>query len=40
MDERIARDCDAVRSYLIKDGQLHLSLLADGGIYTWEPAPE
>lgn len=28
-----------VRSYLIKDGQLHLSLMADGGIYSWTPAP-
>jgi para-nitrobenzyl esterase len=26
-----------VRSYLIKDGRLFLSLMADGGIYELEP---
>ena len=26
-----------VRSYLLKDGRLYLSLMADGGIYAWEP---
>lgn len=38
MDERIARDAQWVRGYLLRDGQLHLSLMADGGIYSWEPA--
>jgi heat shock protein HslJ len=28
-----------VRSYLLQGGQLHLSLMADGGILTWAPAP-
>ena len=37
LDERIARDAEYVRSYLISDGRLHLSLMADGGIYSWEP---
>ncbi|MGR8921528.1 MAG: META domain-containing protein [Gammaproteobacteria bacterium] len=37
LDERIARDADYVRGYLLADGRLHLSLLADGGIYTWAP---
>ncbi len=29
---------DLRAGYLIKDGQLHMSLLADAGILTWEPA--
>ncbi|TLD44628.1 MAG: hypothetical protein FAZ92_03110 [Accumulibacter sp.] len=37
LDERIARDLAHVRSYLLKDGRLYLSLLADGGIYEWAP---
>lgn len=37
MDEKIARDMDFVRGYLLRDGQLALSLMADGGIYLWEP---
>jgi len=39
LGERIARDMDYVRSYLVKDGRLHLSLMADGGIYVWERDP-
>jgi uncharacterized lipoprotein YbaY/heat shock protein HslJ len=35
--ERVARDWTAVRSYLVKDGHLFLSLMADGGIYEFEP---
>ncbi len=27
-----------VRGFLIKDGRLHMSLLADGGILHWEPS--
>jgi heat shock protein HslJ len=38
MDESIAADTSHVRSYLLKDGRLYLSLMADAGIYTWEPA--
>jgi len=26
-----------VRSYLLKDGRLYLSLMADGGVYEWRP---
>jgi heat shock protein HslJ len=37
LHDRIARDWPAVRSYVIKDGHLFLSLLADGGIYEYEP---
>lgn len=39
LDERVLRDMAFVRSYLVKAGRLHLSLTADGGIYTWEPSP-
>ena len=37
IDERIAHDLQWIRSYLLRNGQLHLSLMADGGIYSWEP---
>ena len=36
MDESIVAQSKYVRGYLLKDGRLHLSLLADGGIYVWE----
>ena len=39
LDERIVRDAQFVRGYLLRDGRLHLSLMADAGIYTWEPMP-
>lgn len=38
LDARVARDLGFVRSYLLKDGRLYLSLMADGGIYEWRPA--
>jgi len=37
LDERIARNMAYVRSYLLKDGKLYFSLMADGGIYEWAP---
>ncbi len=37
MDRHIATLAGYIRSYLLKDGRLHLSLMADGGIYTWAP---
>ena len=37
LDVRIASEASHVRSYLLKDGRLHLSLMADGGIIVWEP---
>ena len=39
MDQRIARDAEYVRAFLLRDGRLHLDLMADGGTYAWEPAP-
>jgi heat shock protein HslJ len=40
LDERVAAELAWVRSYLLRDGRLHLSLMADGGIQTWEPIAE
>jgi heat shock protein HslJ len=37
LDQRVARDLAQVRSYLLRDGRLFLSLMADGGIYEWGP---
>jgi heat shock protein HslJ len=37
LDERIGRDLAYVRSYMLKEGKLFLSLMADGGIYEWAP---
>jgi heat shock protein HslJ len=39
MDETIVAQAPYVRGYLLKDGRLHLSLMADGGIFVWEPDP-
>ena len=36
LDVRIAKDMDFVRSFIMKDQRLYLSLMADGGIYVWE----
>jgi heat shock protein HslJ len=36
---RLASSWPFVRSYVIEAGRLHLSLMADGGILTWAPAP-
>ena len=35
----LARQLPYVRGYLLRDGRLNLSLLADGGILIWEPRP-
>jgi heat shock protein HslJ len=40
LDERIARDLPFVRSYLLKEGKLFMSLMADGGIYEWRSQPD
>ena len=37
LDEKVAAQLGYVRSYLLKDGRLYLSLMADGGILEWEP---
>jgi len=38
LHDRILKQLPYVRSYVIKDGHLFLSLMADGGIYEFEPA--
>lgn len=35
LDDQLVRDLDFVRGYLIREGQLHMSLFADGGVYSW-----
>jgi hypothetical protein len=37
LDERIVSDAEFIRGYLLREGRLYLSLMADGGIYGWEP---
>lgn len=34
---RFTKDMPFVRSFVIKDGNLHLALMADGGIYQFSP---
>ncbi|UCE32360.1 MAG: META domain-containing protein [Burkholderiales bacterium] len=38
LDERLLGDLEFVRGYLLHDGMLHMSLMADAGIYSWRPA--
>lgn len=37
LHDRLVKDWGFVRSYVLKDGRLFLSLMADGGIYEFEP---
>lgn len=34
-DERVVRELGMVRGYVLKNGRLYMSLMADGGIYEW-----
>jgi para-nitrobenzyl esterase len=38
LHDRIVQQWSYVRSYVVKDGHLYLSLMADGGTYELEPA--
>lgn len=38
LHDRIVRHLPIVRSYVVRDGRLFLSLMADGGIYEFEPS--
>lgn len=38
LGEGLSAQMPYVRGYLLKDGRLNLSLMADGGILVWEPA--
>lgn len=40
LDEQLARESEFVRGFLLRDGRLSLSLMADGGIQIWEPNPD
>jgi heat shock protein HslJ len=40
LGEDVSAQAQYVRGYLIKDGRLNLSLMADGGIQVWEPLVE
>lgn len=37
LNDRLARDWQYVRSYVLKDGHLFISLMVDAGIYEFEP---
>jgi para-nitrobenzyl esterase len=39
LHDELMRQWPYVRSYLVKDGRLFLSLMADGGTIEFEPAP-
>ena len=39
-DELVTAQAEYVRGYLLRDGNLYLSLMADGGIFAWEPIVE
>jgi len=36
LHDRIVKQLPHVRSYVVKNNRLYLSLMADGGIYEWE----
>jgi len=38
LHDRIVEHWPYIRSYVLKDGHLHLSLMADGGIYEFVPS--
>jgi para-nitrobenzyl esterase len=38
LNDRLARDWPYVRSYVMRDGHLFIALMADAGIYEFEPA--
>jgi heat shock protein HslJ len=40
LDERITSQAQYIRGYMLKDGRLSLTLMADGGIWLWELATE
>ena len=40
MDELVTSQASYIRGYLLKDGRLYLSLMADGGIFVWEKHTE
>jgi hypothetical protein len=39
LDSKLLADLGYVRGHLFRDGMLHMSLMADAGIYSWRQAP-
>ena len=37
LHDQIVKQWENIRSYVMKDGHLFLALMADGGIYEFEP---
>jgi para-nitrobenzyl esterase len=37
--DRVGKDMPYVRAFILKEGHLYLSLMADGGIYHFSPLP-
>lgn len=37
LDELVTAQAPYIRGYMLKDGRLSLTLVADGGIWLWEP---
>jgi para-nitrobenzyl esterase len=37
LHDRILKDVSTVRSYVVRNGHLFLALMADGGVYEFEP---
>jgi para-nitrobenzyl esterase len=40
LHDPIVKHWPSIRSYVLKDGHLHLALMADGGIYEFEPSSD
>ena len=40
LHDQMVKHWPYIRSYVLKDGHLHLALMADGGIYEFEPSPD
>jgi len=38
LDDQVTKQAPYFRSFLLNEGRLYLSLMADGGIFVWEPA--
>jgi len=38
LDQEVSAALPHVRGYIFRDDQLHMSLMADGGILSWEPS--
>jgi para-nitrobenzyl esterase len=39
LHDQILKQWGNIRSYVVRDRHLFLALMADGGIYEWEPVP-